>query len=234
MIDVGCRLPNEVASQLQISPSTLRRWSNEFADYLSDGAGRPQAAAGGQTAHRRYNDEDLEALMTIKGLLAEGQTYIQVAKRLEALRRRQQPAERTEGGDGTTTLGPSLLDSSPIAPAVTVLADTLHTVAEGQQLLLGSQQANREVLSVVLQDNFNLKEENAKLRDRMLELERDMAEIRRVASTRSETLETRLLGLEQQLQQPQPQPQPQRQPQRNPATNPKSSQRSGCLGQIFG
>ncbi len=96
MTEVRYRLPNEVASQLQISPSTLRRWSNEFADYLSDTAGRPQAATGGQTAHRRYTDEDLEALMTIKGLLAEGQTYIQVAKRLEALRRRQQPAEAVD------------------------------------------------------------------------------------------------------------------------------------------
>ncbi len=83
-----------------------------------------------------------------------------------------------------------------------MLADTLHTVAEGQQLLLGSQQANREVLSVVLQDNFNLKEENAKLRDRMLELERDMAEIRRLEATRRETLEARLLRLEERLQQP--------------------------------
>ena len=234
MTEVGCRLPNEVASQLQISPSTLRRWSNEFADYLSDGAGRPQAAAGGQTAHRRYTDEDLEALMTIKGLLSEGQTYIQVAKRLEALRRRQQPAEQdADGDDGDapiTALGPSLLDSSPIAPAVTVLADTLHTVAEGQQLLLGSQQANREVLSVVLQDNFNLKEENANLRDRMLELERDMAEIRRQEATRRETLEARLLKLEERLQHAPPPPPP----QRSPAAAPKRSQRSGCLGQIFG
>ncbi len=221
MADTRYRLPNEVASHLQISPSTLRRWSNEFSDFLSDAAGRPQPVPGGQTAHRRYTDEDLETLMTIKGLLTEGLTYIQVGRRLEALRLRQ--AGAAENGSQITALGPSLRESSPIAPAVTVLADTLHTVAEGQQLLLGSQQANRDLLTVVLQDNFGLKEENAKLRDRMLELERDLAEIRRLEATRRETLEARLQKLEGQALPQEPRP-----------ARPKRSEPSGCLGQLFG
>ena len=107
--------------------------------------------------------------MTIKGLLAEGLTYIQVGNRLEALRMRHASADTCmeDGEPQVTALGPSLRDS-PFRPVMTVLSDTLHTVADGQQLLLGSQQANRELLTVVLQDNFNLKEENTKLRDRML------------------------------------------------------------------
>jgi DNA-binding transcriptional MerR regulator len=222
MSDSRFRLPHEVAGQLQVSPSTLRRWSNEFADFLSDAAGRPQPEEGGKTAHRRYRDDDLETLMTIKGLLSEGLTYIQVGRRLEALRLRQASAEEVEGESTpqVTALGPSLLNSSPVAPAVTVLADTLHTVADGQQLLLGSQQANRELLTVVLQDNFTLKEENAKLRDRMLELERDLAEMRRLDTRRREALETRLRRLEQQ-------PRPRAPRVRRP-------ERSGCLSQILG
>jgi len=221
------RLPNEVAQQLQVSPSTLRRWSNEFADYLSDSAGRPASAAGSQAAHRRYADEDLETLMTIKGLLAEGLTYIQVARRLEALRLRRSASSAAENDDGgpVTALGPSLVDSSPFAPAVTVLADTLHTVADGQQILLGSQQANRDLLTVVLQDNFGLKEENTKLRDRMLELERELAEIRRLDASRREGMEARLHKLEERLRQPPPQ---------RPSSQPQSAKRSGCLGQFFG
>ena len=35
MTESHYRLPNEMAAQLQVSPSTLRRWSNEFSDYLS-------------------------------------------------------------------------------------------------------------------------------------------------------------------------------------------------------
>ena len=132
--------------------------------------------------------------MTIKGLLAEGQTYIQVGRRLEALRLRRSDANGLDDADQTerTALGPSRFSESPFAPAVTVLADTLHTVADGQQLFLGSQQANRDLLTVVVQDNFALKEENAKLRDRMLELERELAEIRRPDATRREAMEARI------------------------------------------
>jgi DNA-binding transcriptional MerR regulator len=223
MTDTRYRLPNEVATQLQISPSTLRRWSNEFSDYLDDQAGRSQGDGEGGASHRRYTDQDLGTLMTIKGLLAEGLTYIQVGKRLEALRMRHASAETVmeDGEPQVTALGPSLRDS-PFTPVMTVLSDTLHTVADGQQLLLGSQQANRELLTVVLQDNFNLKEENAKLRDRMLELERDMVEIRRHEDARRDSMEARLRRIEDRVRAPQPQPQPQQ------------SERRGCLGQFFG
>jgi len=224
MTEARYRLPNEVAKQLQVSPSTLRRWSNEFADYLSPSAGRPEAAPGGQIAHRRYSDEDLETLLTIKGLLAEGLTYVQVARRLEALRLRRSTEIEAEEESSVTALGPSLVDSSPFAPAVTVLADTLHTVADGQQILLGSQQANRDLLSVILQDNFGLKEENAKLRDRMLELERELAEIRRQDASRREALEERLHKLEERLSQA---------PPLHPKAQHQKANRSGCLGQFF-
>jgi DNA-binding transcriptional MerR regulator len=225
MADTRYRLPNEVATHLAVSPSTLRRWSNEFSDFLSDVAGRPEPSSGSQMAHRRYTDEDLEALMTIKGLLAEGLTYIQVGKRLEVLRLQQAAADvgaESETGQ-VTALAPSLRDAPAYAPAVTVLADTLHTVADGQQLLLGSQQANRELLTVVLQDNFTLKEENAKLRDRMLNLERDLAEVRRQDAARRDAFESRLQELEARIRQPALR-----------ATRVERAQRPGCLGQFFG
>jgi len=222
MTETRYRLPSEVASHLGISPSTLRRWSNEFADFLSDAAGRPESETG-RSAHRRYVDGDMETLMTIKGLLAEGQTYIQVGRRLEALRlRHRHAADGSNEPDEprAAALAPSLVDTSPIAPAVSVLSDTLHTVADGQQLLLGSQQANRELLTVVLQDNFTLKEENAKLRDRMLELERDLAELRRLDEARRETLEVRLQRLEERGGEP--------------TLQTEQGARSGCLAQLLG
>lgn len=225
MTDLRYRQPNEVAAQLEISPSTLRRWSSEFADALSDEAGRPEPSEGSQVAHRRYTDEDLETLLTIKGLLDEGLTYVQVSKRLETLRLRESLAD-VEPGDGeseVTALGPSRPDVSTFSPAAAVLADTMHTVADGQQLLLGSQQANRELLTVVLQDNFALKEENAKLRDRMLNLERELSEMRRQDGVHRKALEARL----QKIETPPRPPKPQQAPRRRPA------QRSGCLGQFF-
>ncbi len=95
---------------------------------------------------------------------------------------------------------------------MSVLADTIHTVADGQQMLLQSQQASRDLLGVILQDNFNLKEENARLRERMLRLEREISEIKRKEDERRGTVEERLLQLElEQLE-----------------------SRRGCLGQLFG
>ncbi|MBN1661238.1 MAG: MerR family transcriptional regulator [Anaerolineae bacterium] len=227
MADDIYRLPNEIATELDLSPSTLRRWSNEFADFLSDLAGRPEPEPGSKMAHRRYTDQDLEVLRTVKSLLSEGMTYVQVARRLEAraLRhdtRRGEAEHDTPGRapQAGTALAATWSEAGAAAPAVSVLADTLHTVADGQQLLLGSQQANRELLSVVLQDNFSLKEENAKLRDRMIELERDMVEMRRVEESRRDKLETRLQRLEDYA--------------RRVAVQAPATERPGCLAQIFG
>jgi DNA-binding transcriptional MerR regulator len=221
MTDIRYRLPNEVSTQLQISPSTLRRWSKEFSSFLSEAAGKPHDEADGRISHRRYTDTDLEALMTIKGLLSEGLTYPQVIKRLEALRPPKADASVLieHDGDPITSLGPSRQDSTYV-PAITVLADTLHTVADGQQLLLGSQQANRELLTVVLQDNFNLKQENTKLRDRMLELEREHVSTRRQEETKIRSLEARLRQIEEALRPREP--------------SPSQNNNSGCLGRILG
>jgi DNA-binding transcriptional MerR regulator len=222
MTETRYRLPNEVATQLGISPSTLRRWSNEFADFLSDAAGRPEVAPTGGMAHRRYTDQDLETLMTTKGLLAEGLTYIQVGRRLELLRMRSAPAgeELDDDEAQSMALGPAIQEGSSFSPGIAVLADTLHTVADGQHLLLSTQQANRDLLTVLLQDNFGLKEENVKLRNRMLELERDLSEIRRQENARRDALELRIQRLEEK-------PRPQ-------SSAPSSSKRSGCFASIFG
>jgi len=185
------RRPSEVAARLDISVSTLRRWSEHFAPFLSSAAS--PSSDEDDSKHRRYSDEDLATLITVKGLLSEGYTYEQVRRRLRVLR----PDNAPEGE--VYALVASQVPAPALAPVVTVLADTLHTVADGQQLLLSSQQANRELLGSVLQDNFNLKAENAKLRDRMLELERALSETRRQEAARREALEARLRAVEDTL-----------------------------------
>lgn len=200
------RLPSQVASRLDVSASTLRRWSKEFAPFLSQTAGYPELSSNGGASHRRYTDEDLETLIIIKGLLAEGYSYRQVTKRLEALR----VGEATQGDAYAVVAAEG--EKLGLAPAMSVLADTIHTVADGQQMLLHSQQASRDLLGVLLQDNFNLKEENARLRERMLRLEREISEIKRREDERRGSVEERLLQLElEQLE-----------------------NRKGCLGLLFG
>jgi DNA-binding transcriptional MerR regulator len=173
------RQPQDVAGRLEVSPSTLRRWSEEFSEFLS-----PEADSSEGKQHRRYSDEDLATLITVKGLMADGLTYDQVRERLVQIDSGEMPA----GPGSMVPSDPAL----PLAPAMTFLADTLHNVADSQQAVLNSQAANRELLGVVLQDNFNLKEENTRLRERMLELERQVSQLRRDEEARLETLRTEL------------------------------------------
>ena len=67
------RSPHLVANELDISPATLRRWSDEFTDFLSIGAG-----ASKSRSHRRYTDQDVATLALIKELMNSGLTYEQV------------------------------------------------------------------------------------------------------------------------------------------------------------
>src|SRR5690606_40696480 len=60
----------------------------------------------------------------------------------------------------------------------------------------GVQTCALPILGVVVQDNFNLKDENRKLRDRMLEMERALAEYQRREETRKERMEGRMRALE--------------------------------------
>ena len=197
------RQPQEVASRLEVSASTLRRWTDEFSEFLS-----PQAGSTDKHQHRRYTNEDLTTLVTAKGLMTEGLSYDQVHQRLREL--------HVDKSDGSG----SLVASEPVlamAPAIAFMTDTLHNVADSQQAVLNSQSANRELLGVVLQDNFNLKEENTRLRERMLELERHMNQLGREEETRREALraeiETRVQDVQRMVM---------------------LQSRAGCLAGLFG
>ena len=76
------------------------------------------------------------------------------------------------------------------------LTDVFSTLASNQRAVLNNQATVREIVGVIVQDNFNLKDENRKLRDRMLEMERALAEYQRREELRKERLESRLRALE--------------------------------------
>ncbi len=179
--------PAEVAQILGIPASTLRRWSGQFADFLSPLThDRPEG--GG---HRRYTSADVQTLAEVKRLLGAGLTYQQVRQRLE-----HPVGEETEEtiaealaddslpGDSISTTALALNDAEriPAEPAASMgelLTNTLYSLSDSQQIILSNQQTSRQLLGVLLQDNFNLKEENTKLRERMLETERKLFELKR-------------------------------------------------------
>ena len=111
--------------------------------------------------------------------------------------------------------------------------DLALAVMNGQQAILSSQQANRDLMGVVIQDNFNLKEENVKLRDRMLRLEQELGELRRgedgqhrIVEERLRQLEKRLEAREMEMRQPAP---PEELEELEEIEN-----RTGCLASLLG
>ena len=199
--------PQGVTQALDISPATLRRWSDEFADYLSAGA-NPQGKG-----HRRYTAGDVETLRLIKELMNQGLTYEQVWQQLsrqvmfsrqEAIsgQYRVDSPEFNDFEPGTGPFDPAAMDSDEEralitsngneSPAIAFLTNTLATLSDTQQSILNSQAANRELLGVLIQDNFNLKEENSRLRERILEIERSLAQSRQDEEWRREALRQEL------------------------------------------
>jgi hypothetical protein len=134
----------------------------------------------------------VETLTIVRGLLAEGNTYEQITHRLAVLQSANQPARPAEG------VGHAL---APVTNATLphAVGELIYTMSDTQQAILNSQGALRDLMGVVVQDNFNLKEENRKLRERMLEIERTLAEYQRREETRKERLESRLRALESTL-----------------------------------
>ena len=86
-------------------------------------------------------------------------------------------------------------DGQPLAVSQ-IVGDAFRAIATGQQSMLNNQTNLRDTLGIVVQDNFNLKDENRKLRERMVEVERTLAEYQRREELRKERLESRVRALE--------------------------------------
>jgi DNA-binding transcriptional MerR regulator len=191
------RAPQTVARELDVSLSTLRRWSDEFSAYLSTSAG-----VAGQ-AHRRYLESDITTLLTIKNWVNEGMTYEQVHQQLNGQSGSGDnpspplpPPSGEPGGPDVPAEEPKeqalVTTGGPESPALAFLTNTLATLSDNQKSILNSQAANRELLGVLLQDNFNLKDENTRLRERILEVEREVAQTRQDEEWRREALRQEL------------------------------------------
>lgn len=162
--------PVIVAERLAISPATLRRWSRQFEEFLS-----PEAA--GHNGRRRYSDADLQLLSRVHELLHMGLSYEQARRQLR-LRGADVPENGHTGG-AALVLADAETRLHPGADVAGILAQALHNVGEGQQVILAQHQALRQLVGVLVQDNLQLKEENSRLRERMLEAERKLFELKR-------------------------------------------------------
>lgn len=174
--------PAEVANHLQIPVETLRQWNQRFTHFLGTEA---------VTAAPRYTSADIAVLLTVQKYLDQGLADDEVRSRLIPKRIVPTPTALATAEPHEITITPDNLGLPQ------VVSDLLSTIANSQQSVLHGQSTVREIVNVMVQDNFNLKDENRKLRDRILELERVFAEYQRREETRKERLEGRVRALEQ-------------------------------------
>jgi DNA-binding transcriptional MerR regulator len=190
MSDEGIRGVADVATLLGVSPTTVRRWATVYAAYLSPEASQPDFGLEAGQARRRFNERDVETLEQICSWRAEGKSAEEIKARLQ---QQLVPVSRPSGVSILTEEQERALSTS----AAAVLAEALRTLGDNQQALMNSQQANRNLLGVVIQDNFNLKSENAKLRERLRAVETELAELKETDWNHRLSLEERLSKLEQ-------------------------------------
>ncbi len=241
--------PQAVARELDVSPATLRRWADEFSDYLSQ-----KAASAQGRSHRRYTDEDLETLLAVKELMNSGMTYEQARQQLAQF---TAPPEQDESISPEYSVDDSAASDFKQAPdlieedleqdedtalmvtngnesaGVAFLTNTLTTLSDTQKSILNSQAANRELLGVLIQDNFNLKDENNRLRERILEIERNNAQSRQEDEWRREALRQELDAKIMSVQQLATQAITTAQSVESPDIKAVKS-KPGCLGALFG
>lgn len=185
----------QVAAQLDISPSTLRRWTDRFADFLSESAASPERGASGRAAPREYTETDILVLGAVQAMREQGMEDDAIWAELQAERERAARSSRNgalvhvEHDDDMALMAPQA--------AAAALALALRQLSETQQALLNSQQAHRDLLGVVVQDNFTLKEENARLRKQLRQVEQDLSHMKESDWNQRLSLEERLTQLEQ-------------------------------------
>jgi DNA-binding transcriptional MerR regulator len=173
----------QTAGELGVSPNTLKRWTRDFAPFLS-----PTGPVSNDGTGRRFTAEDFVVLGQIKEQLASGLSTEEVVEQLSAEGR---------GETSSMTVASQDVAMGPQSAGFVMLTDTLRAMIDNQQTIQNSLQVNRNLQGVIIQDNFNLKEENMKLRERMLKLEQDLADLRKRDSDHRLLLEQRLAQLEE-------------------------------------
>jgi DNA-binding transcriptional MerR regulator len=173
----GWHRPAAAAGLLAISTATLRRWSRQFGEFLS-----PEAA--GRNGRRLYSEADLQVLAQVHELLHMGLSYEQARRQL-----RHRHFGVTDNGnpaattlvltDGTASMSRDGEHGLAGTGLSGIVAQVLRAMGEGQQLILAQQQSLRQLLGVLVQDNLHLKDENNRLRERILEAERKLFELKR-------------------------------------------------------
>jgi DNA-binding transcriptional MerR regulator len=185
--------PGQVAADLNISPVQLRKLTEQFARVLSNEATNPDTLENGRKANRSYTDADVAMLNAILELQTQGMSDEALEQHLLNL-----PTE----ADSRTMSLMSKRDYDDFLPphaAAAAIGQALQQISDTQQALLNSQQSQRDLLSVVINDAMALKDENDRLRKRLRTVEEEMARVKESEMNYRLSLEERLNSVEREM-----------------------------------
>lgn len=182
----------QVAERLGIAQAMLRVLSARFAPVLSATAGAPERMPNGRHAARKYTENDVEVIATILTLRSDGMSDEEIEDRL------LESGEMDEASPVALTLREKAADEAWLAtnPAAAAIGQAMRQLTETQQALLSTQHAQRELLSVVVNDALSLKDENERLRKRLRRLEEEMNRLKESDWNHRLSLEERLNQVE--------------------------------------
>lgn len=124
-----------VAEKLGVSVASVRSWSTQFSEFLSDAA-RTSVTPDGAPTQRRYGDDDLALLAWVKALLGQGATFDEARRRL----REMLPEERA-APPPSDNLTPPI--TPPNETTVLALPDMWRAITDAHR---GEVEALREAL----------------------------------------------------------------------------------------
>lgn len=139
--------PSQVAAMLDVSASTVRLWSSQFADHLSE------PARGGGGKRRSYTPDDLAVLQRAKIALRDGRTVPEVVVLLGA--------SPSASGAALVTTAAIVGELNAQRAAVASLSDEVKRLRE-QQTTTAAQHA--DALGKVIADSAALADQVADLR----------------------------------------------------------------------
>ncbi|MDQ4075900.1 MAG: MerR family transcriptional regulator [Chloroflexota bacterium] len=180
----------EVAAQLDLSPSTVRRWSDRFSDWLSEEGGNPDVLDSGRRAVRMYSDSDIEVLISIQQLKEKGMTEDEIEAHLRPV--------REEAGSELVPL-PSSEGEIVLSTEAVEAMEMLQQAVDGQKAIISVQRAQRDLIDALFSDALALRDENNRLRKRLRMMEEEMTRIKESDWNHRLSLEERMNQLERQV-----------------------------------
>jgi len=159
----------DLQSLLGVSDTTVRKWTQEFSDYLSDSA----KAIGSR--QRSFTEDDVVIMQTIASLSNDGHSYAEIRLRLEA-------------GERIDELGMANAGiSSRLVPEASVrtIIDSAEIRAERDRLVMVVHDQQNRISELEAQLR-NLHEQAAKERDELLRELKDEVATARERAARAE------------------------------------------------